>query len=96
MLYHNYIIAGGGTTKIMPRPGPDPSVAPADVVRAIVAARPPALGTGDLAYEFDISSEAMRRRLHQLDEDGYLNSDTVGGGLVWWPTEAGRALLTRE
>jgi len=80
---------------MMTRPGPDPSVAAVDVVRVIVAARPPALGTADLADEFDLSSEAMRRRLHQLDEDGYLFSDTVGGGLVWWPTDDGRALLTQ-
>jgi predicted ArsR family transcriptional regulator len=79
----------------MTRPGPDPSVAPVDVVRVIVAARPPALGTADLADEFDLSSEAMRRRLHRLDDDGYLHSDTVGGALVWWPTEDGRALLTQ-
>lgn len=80
----------------MSRPGPEPSVSKVDVVRVILAARAPALGTGDLADEFGISSEAMRRRLHKLEEDDILESATVGGGLVWWPTSNGRALLTGD
>lgn len=80
----------------MGRPGPDPSVSDEDVVRTLVAARPPALGTTDLAKEFDISGEAMRRRLHRLHEEGIIEKATVGGSLVWWPTDSGRALLGNE
>jgi predicted ArsR family transcriptional regulator len=77
----------------MGRPGPNPSVSEAEIVRAIVAAKPPALGTSDLADEFDISTEAMRRRLHRLNENGILHKATVGGALVWWPTSEGKSLL---
>lgn len=80
----------------MPRPGPDPSFSGTQIVRAIIAARPPALGTGDLADEFNVSSEAMRRQLHRLDGEGILDSATVGGSLVWWPTDKGQKLLHVE
>jgi predicted ArsR family transcriptional regulator len=77
----------------MPRPGPNPSVEDADIIRIIVSARPPALGTSDIADEFEISTEAIRRQLHRLEEEGKLESAKVGGALVWWPTDEGRALL---
>jgi len=80
----------------MTRPGPQPSYSVEDIVKAIVAARPPALGISDLADEFDVTPEAMRRQLHRHETDGYLNSATVGGSLVWWPTEDGRRLLAAD
>lgn len=79
--------------QLMPRPGPDPTVDDDDIIRVIVSAREPALGTHDIADEFDISRQAMERHLRRLVDDGVLKTGKVGGANIWWPTDDGRALL---
>jgi len=75
------------------RRGPDPSVSNEQIVRTIVAARPPALGTTDIANGYDISRQAMTKHLNRMHENGHLHKAKMSGTNVWWPTDAGRALL---
>lgn len=77
----------------VPRPGPDPSIDDEDIIRVIVAARPPALGTTDIADYFGISRQAMSRHLDRLHETGLLDREKISGTNLWWPTDEGRALL---
>ncbi|WP_262177446.1 hypothetical protein [Haloarcula laminariae] len=76
------------------RPGPNPSVSDKELIRAILEAYPPALGTSDVADKVDLSSEATRRHLDRLAEANYLNTDKLGSVRVWWVTPDGRAYLS--
>lgn len=78
------------------RPGPDPSVSDAALIRAILEAYPPAQGTPDVAETVDLSSEATRRHLNRLAEAGYLDTDKLGSVRVWWVTPEGRAYLSDD
>ena len=78
------------------RPGPSPSVSDEALLRAVLEAYPPALGTPDVAEKIDLSGEATRRHLSRLEEDGYLNTDKLGSVRVWWVTPDGRAYLSAE
>ena len=78
------------------RPGPNPSVSDKSLIRAILEAYPPALGTSDVAKKVDLSSEATRRHLNRLEEDGYLSTDMLGSVRIWWVTDQGRAYLSGE
>jgi len=71
----------------MSRPGPDPSVSDTEIIRAIVTARPPALGTTDIADRIDLSQQATSRHLERLCDDGKLNTENC---LAW--TSGGRRL----
>lgn len=73
--------------------GPDPSIDDDEIIRVIVAARAPALGTADIADELGLSRQAMTRHLKRLHENGLLNTQKMSGTNLWWPTDAGRALL---
>ena len=78
------------------RPGPNPSVSDEALIRAILEAYPPALGTSDVADKVDLSSEATRRHLNRLAENGYLNTDKLGSVRVWWVTPEGRDYLSSD
>lgn len=80
----------------MPRPGPDPSVTDVEIVRVIVAAETPTLGTRDIADEFDISRQAMERHLRRMVDEGSLKTGKTGGANIWWPTDEGTALLYED
>jgi DNA-binding MarR family transcriptional regulator len=75
------------------RPGPDPSFTDEEIIRVIVAARPPPLGTTDIADRLGVSRQAITRHLKRLHKTGLLNKEKVSGTNLWWPTDAGRALL---
>jgi predicted ArsR family transcriptional regulator len=77
----------------MGKPGPDPSVSPPELVRAIVSNRKPAVATSEIADTVDLSRQATRRHLDRMEDDGLLYSGKTGPTTVWWPTEAGRQLL---
>ena len=78
------------------RPGPSPSVSDEALIRAVLEAYPPALGTPDIAEKVDLSGEATRRHLSRLEENGYLETDKLGSVRVWWVTPAGRAYLSDD
>ncbi|WP_227015821.1 winged helix-turn-helix transcriptional regulator [Haloarcula sp. JP-L23] len=78
------------------RPGPNPSVDDETLIRTILEAYPPALGTSDVAEKVGLSSEATRRHLGRLEEEGYLSTDMLGSVRVWWVTDVGRAYLSGE
>jgi len=73
--------------------GPDRSYTDAEVVRIIVSAETPALGAGDIADAVGVSPQAVKRGLADMVERGLLRHSKVSGVNVWWPTDAGRALL---
>jgi len=75
------------------RPGPDPSISDEEIIRVLVAGRPPALGTSDIASELGISRQAVARHLNRLHEHGLLNKEKLSGTNLWWPTAKGRKLL---
>ncbi|WP_394295164.1 helix-turn-helix domain-containing protein [Haloarcula marismortui] len=66
------------------------------LIRAILEAYPPALGTSDVASKVELSSEATRRHLNRLEEAGYLSTDMLGSVRVWWVTPDGRAYLSED
>jgi len=76
------------------RPGPNPSVSDEALIRAVLEAYPPALGTSDVADKVELSSEATRRHLNRLEEEGYLSTDKLGPVRVWWVTDDGRGYLS--
>ena len=80
----------------MPKPGPYAAVTDPEIIRVIVAARAPALGTRDIAEQFGISRQAMEKHLKRLVEEGKMNNAKVGSANAWWPTDEGRALLKTQ
>mgnify|MGYP003851772347 FL=1 len=76
------------------RPGPNPSVSDEALIRAVLEAYPPALGTSNVADKVELSSEATRRHLKRLEEEGYLSTDKLGSVRVWWVTDDGRGYLS--
>ena len=54
----------------------------------------PVVGTSEIADEFGYSTNTgARKRLRQLEAEGYLASKKLGRVPAWWITEAGRARL---
>jgi predicted ArsR family transcriptional regulator len=80
----------------MARPGPDPSVSDEEIIRVIVSARPPALGTTDISDGLGISPQATKRHLDRLVDEGKLDTEKISDVNVWWPTPDGRALLRSD
>lgn len=78
------------------KPGPDPTVSDEEILRAIILAYPPALGTSDIAEEIGISRQATDRHLGRLEEEGLLESKKVGPSTIWWTTDDGRAHLSES
>lgn len=95
---HNRIFCSdsGIVEVVTDRPGPNPSVSDETLIRAVLEAYPPALGTADIANKIGLSSEATRRHLKRLEESGYLSTDKLGSVRVWWVTDDGRAYLSGE
>lgn len=80
----------------MSRPGPDPSVDDEEIVRTLVVAYKPVLGTSEIAEEIGLSRQATTRHLKRLEEEGMLVSDKVGPVTIWWPTDEGKRLLQKD
>lgn len=77
-------------------PGPEPTVTRREIIEVILADPKPAVGTTDISDELDISRQATTRHLDRMEEDGLLHSGEVGPATAWWPTTAGRQLLTES
>ena len=76
-----------------PRPGPDPSVEDVDILKTMLMAYPPALGTSDIADRIGLSQQATGRHLNRLEEEGYVESDKVGRARIWWLTDEGKEMV---
>ncbi len=64
-----------------------------DVLRAFSARDQPTtpLAAAEVASSLDCDEEAVREQLDALVNHGVLDSRTVGGDRVWWPTRSARA-----
>lgn len=78
------------------KPGPDPTVSDDEILRTVVLAYSPALGTSDVAEKVGISRQAMDRHLSRLESGGLLESKKVGPATIWWITDDGRAHLAES
>lgn len=75
-------------------PGRPPTVTTEEVIRAIALHPEPVVAANDIADEIGLTPPGARERMKTLVEEGYLQKKTVGsGGLVFWLTADGRALL---
>jgi len=77
----------------MAKPGPDRSYTDEEVVRVIVSAPTPAVGTHDIAEAVGVSRQAAERGLEDMVERGLLKTGKISGVNTWWTTEKGRAIL---
>jgi CTP-dependent riboflavin kinase len=66
----------------------------AGVLREMVLHPDPVITSKELSKRIDYSQDGARRRLHDLLENGYVESRTVGSNaVVWWVTDAGKRQL---
>ena len=77
----------------MGRPSKGESVDDEQILRYIATDRRPAVGTGDVASEFDFSTQNATERLRRLAADGALHHDKVSGVNLWWLSQDGRDRL---
>jgi len=62
-----------------------------EILRQMVLHPDPVITSKELSKRIDYSQDGARRRLHDLRDDGYVKSRTVGSNaVVWWVTEAGK------
>ncbi|MGZ0746717.1 winged helix-turn-helix transcriptional regulator [Haloparvum sp. AD34] len=56
----------------------------------------PFLTTSELADELDFTLTGIRKRLYDLDEEGYLSFKKAGNSPVWWITDEGKEFIESE
>ena len=68
-----------------------------DMLRYVRDCDAPVVGTSEMADEFGYSTTTgARKRLKQMEEDGYLASKKLGRVPAWWITDAGLERLRKE
>lgn len=77
------------------KPGPSPEVSREEIIRAINDARPPALGTSDVADRIGISRQATDKHLWRMQDDGLVHTDNLGQTRIWWVSTDGRDFLNQ-
>lgn len=80
----------------MAKPGPDRVAADEDILRVLVMAYEPALGTADIGNAFDVSREAAENWLNDLYDRGLVQKGFAGPARIWWPTDEGRRYLAES
>lgn len=74
--------------------GRPPTVDAEKVMRAIALHPEPVVTARDIHEQIGLKPDGARERLKQLVEEGYLEMKRPGrSALVFWMTDAGRALL---
>ena len=75
-------------------PGRKPTVSDSEMLQYIRDCDAPVVGTSEIADEFGYPpNTGARKRLRQLESDGYLESKKLGRVPAWWITDAGRERL---
>jgi len=65
-----------------------------EILREMVLHPDPVITSKELSGRINYSQDGARRRLHDLQDAGYVTSRTVGSNaVVWWVTEDGRDQL---
>ena len=78
----------------MPKPGPDRDASDEEILRVLVLAYEPALGTSDVANAFGVTRRAAGNWLDDLYERGLVEKGTAGPATIWWVSDRGRRQLS--
>jgi Mn-dependent DtxR family transcriptional regulator len=72
------------------RPKKGDSVDDEDILRFMHTDRRPIVGTGDVADEFEFSTQNATQRLEKLVSRGLVHHDKASGINIWWLSQEGR------
>lgn len=67
-----------------------------EILSIFLESSDPFLTTSELADELDFTLTGIRKRLYDLDEEGYLSFKKAGNSPVWWITDKGRKHLKEK
>jgi len=71
--------------------GRDKTISDAEILHYFATSDKPVLNVSRLTEEIDMTRQGIYNRLEALEDDGYLDSMTVGASAkVWWLTDAGK------
>jgi len=77
--------------------GRKPTVSDSETLQFFVNSDDPFLTTAEVADLAGFSTNSgANKRLTELEKQGYVHSKTVGRGLAWWITDAGREYLETD
>jgi DNA-binding transcriptional ArsR family regulator len=77
----------------MVTPGPQPTISDEELLQIIDDHYAPAVGSGHVAQQADLTQQAVTNRLEQLVDANLLETIKVGQSRVWWlTTDAERRL----
>lgn len=80
-----------------PMTGRPPSVSTEEVVTAVALHPEPVVTASDVKEKLGLTQEGALARLKALVDQGYLKQKRPGGSaLVFWLSDEGRALLSRQ
>lgn len=55
-----------------------------EIIEFIANSEYPALGTGEIAEQFDMSTQGISKRLRDLADRGEIQTRMIGPTRVWW------------
>lgn len=75
-------------------PGRQPTIPDHEVLHLFAVSEAPVLTPGEVISELDMTRQGAYARFKSLEEDGLLDSKSVGSSArVWWLTDDGRAIV---
>lgn len=76
--------------------GREETVDDSEILQIFLETEDPVLFTGEVADEIGFSNQGTLPRLHNLADQGLLDSKDGGRTIVWWLTDRGREFLAGD
>lgn len=78
-------------------PGPDPEIPDSVVLQFVVLHPEPVVTSADFLGHFDLTRQAINKRLNALVNEGYLDARKVGSAAkIYWITQKGREKVAAD